>query len=160
VNNTTPDCGLIPRSWLVTPTQSKQGRQALPWQWAVYLFSVVYGFNFSPFVHKQQECLMFTWSVIKLKTSLKTGNTEAGLLNKGSCLARTLGWHTLWIWYIWFWSHFVVLLKSDHRRPDLHVEQTHLWRFCSLDIFAVLLLTSVVEQDVHVFLLKNWACLK
>jgi len=49
---------------------------------------------------------------------------EAGSLNKCSCLARALGVTNLQIWEIWFWLHFVMLLKSD-----LDVQQTHLyWR--------------------------------
>ncbi len=48
--------------------------------------------------------------------------SEAGKLNKGSCLASALG-VTKVIFVIhmrWVWSHFVVLLKLD-----LDVQQTH-----------------------------------
>jgi hypothetical protein len=47
---------------------------------------------------------------------------EAGSLNKCSCLARALGVTKFITIIAMFWSHFVVLLKSD-----LDVQQTHLW---------------------------------
>jgi hypothetical protein len=50
--------------------------------------------------------------------------TEASLLNKSSCLAAALGVTKFLKKLPWFWSHFVVFLKSD-----LDVQQTHL-RLC------------------------------
>jgi hypothetical protein len=47
---------------------------------------------------------------VSTSTSIVASEAEAGLLNKGSCLAYGFG------------SHFVVILKSD-----LGVQQTHLW---------------------------------
>jgi len=47
--------------------------------------------------------------------------SEAGLLNKGSCLARDLGATNFFKMRYMIWSYFVVLLKSH-----LFVQQTHL----------------------------------
>ena len=63
----------------------------------------------------------FEPSTSELLLKGKDQRPEAGLLNKCSCLARALGVINLQTWEIWFWSYFVVLLKSD-----LDVQQTRL----------------------------------
>jgi hypothetical protein len=60
-----------------------------------------------------------------------TSATEAGLLNKSSCLAPALGGTKL-IFDIDFWSLFVVLLKSA-----LDVQQTLLCFFANIFIFQL-----------------------
>jgi len=50
---------------------------------------------------------------------------EAGLLNKSSCLPPGLGVTNLQNPEELFWPRFVALFK-----PDLDVQQTHLWAYC------------------------------
>jgi hypothetical protein len=102
--------------------------------------------------------------------SFNSQSPEASSLKKCSCLGRALGVTNFQIWEIQFWSHFVVLLKTD-----LDVQQTRLssqnkcsclahalgvtnlqiWeiRFCSH--FVVLLKSDLDVQQTHLCILSH-----
>jgi hypothetical protein len=87
--------------------------------------------------------------VFKLKRVLVKsdieGEAETGLLNKSSFLAPALGVTNLQIQEICFWSHFVLLLKSD---LDVRQTEAGLLNKCSFVARALGVTKFIIITDM------------